>query len=329
MKIKPGNIVKIIATAAILLFLFWKVEFNTQGFGQIISNVRFGYLLLSLPGVLLVLGLKSYRWRILIQNEGFIYKKRRAFGAFMASDAIGIITPGRIGEIARLYYLRQETAISFYAAFKTIISDRVFDFSFLGWFGLSGMLFYFKSAGDFPGIYYVTGVWVMFVIGYLIGIKLLAFACKKTRFGRVPVLRFLLDSLLAVTGKQAVKMWLITLAAYCLYFFFSWIIMFALHLKPTYVDVAFIMSIMSLSTIIPISVAGFGTREATLVLLFSYYGLPGETAISFSILHFASFFLWGGIIGLIFWWLMPISLQQVKDDSRNILKLFQPEKTDN
>lgn len=79
----------------------------------------------------------------------------------MSSDAIGIVTPGRIGEIARLYYVRQETTISFYAAFKTIVSDRIFDFTMLGWFGLSGMLFYFKTFGNFPGIYYAIGVLVV------------------------------------------------------------------------------------------------------------------------------------------------------------------------
>jgi glycosyltransferase 2 family protein len=129
----------------------------------------------------------------------------------------------------------------------------------------------------------------------------------------------------AVVRKRALSMWAITFVAYFLYFAFSWLILISLHLTPSYIDVVFIMSIMSLSTIIPLSVAGFGTREATLVLLFSYYGLASETAISFSLMHFTAFFLWGGLIGLVFWLLMPISLQQVTDDSKSIFLLFKPE----
>ena len=158
MKIKLNSIIKIVVTLAILSFLLWKVEFNAQGFGETLRSVRIGYFLLSLLGVVIVLGIKSYRWRILIANEGAMYSAYNAFGAYMASDAIGIITPGRIGEIARLYYVRQETDISFYAAFKTIVSDRIFDFTMLGWFGLSGTLFYFKTFGDYPGIYYALGI---------------------------------------------------------------------------------------------------------------------------------------------------------------------------
>jgi len=329
MKVKLNSLLKIAVTLAILFFLFWKVEFNAQSFSKILGSIRLEYFLLSLFGVLIVLGIKSYRWRILIHNEGADYSAYKSFAAYMSSDAIGIITPGRIGEIARLYYVRQDTPISFYAAFKTIVSDRIFDFTMLGWFGLSGMFFYFRTFGDFPGIYYAIGVFLLLVVGYFVVIKFLAIILKLERVSRIPVIRFIYESFLAVITKQAVSMWALTIVAYFMYFGFSWLIMVALHLTPSYIDVVFIMSIMSLSTIIPLSVAGFGTREATLVLLFSYYGLASETAISFSLLHFTAFFLWGGLIGLVFWLLMPISLQQVKDDSKSIFLLFKPESDPN
>jgi glycosyltransferase 2 family protein len=325
MKIKLNSIIKIAVTLAILFFLFWKVEFSTQGFGDTLRSVRPGYYLMSLMGVIIVLGIKSYRWRLLIHNEGASYSAYKAFGAYMASDAIGIVTPGRIGEIARLYYVRQDIPISFYAAFKTIVSDRIFDFTMLGWFGLSGMLFYFKTFGDYPGIYYALSMLVLFIIGYIFLIKFLAILLRFKKVSRLPVIRFIHESFLAVVGRRSIAMWALTFLAYSLYFGFSWLIMISLNLTPSYIDVVFIMSIMSLSTIIPLSVAGFGTREATLVLLFSYYGLASETAISFSLMHFTAFFLWGGLIGLVFWLLMPISLQQVQDDSKSIFLLFKPE----
>jgi len=325
MKIKLNSVIKIAVTLAILFFLLWKVEFNAGGFGDTLRSVRTGYFLLSLFGVVLVLGIKSYRWRLLIRNEGATYSAYKGFAAYMASDAVGIVTPGRIGEIARLYYLREESSISFYSAFKTIVSDRIFDFTMLGWFGLSGMLFYFKTFGNYPGLYYALGVLIVVIVSYFSAIKFLAILLRSKKVSRLPVARFIYESFLAVLGNRAPQMWVITVVAYMMYFGFSWLIMLSLHLSPSYIDVVFIMSIMSLSTIIPLSVAGFGTREATLVLLFAYYGLASETAISFSLMHFTAFFLWGGLIGLVFWILMPISIQQVKDDSKSIFLLFKPE----
>ncbi len=317
-------IVKLAVTIAILLFLFSRVDFSTHGLWFTLRSVRPVYYLLSLFGVIIVLGIKSYRWKLLVANEGYEYSARRAFGAYMASDAIGIVTPGRIGEIARLYYVRQETPISFFLAFKTIVSDRIFDFTMLGWFGLSGLLFYLKSFGQLPGYLYLLIILVAFVAAYVAGLAFLDMILHNKWLARWQIIGFVRECFRAVLNRNSILMWSLTIIAYAAYFFFSWLIMRSLNLDPGFEDVAFIMSIMSLSTIIPISVAGFGTREATLVILFSYYHLASETAVSFSILHFTAFFLWGGLIGLVYWLIMPISLKQVKEDSIQIFELFKP-----
>lgn len=319
-------LLKLTISVAILVFIYDKSNFDFQGFKNILSQIRIGYYIFSLAGVLIVLGIKSYRWHLLIANEGYNYSPRKAFAAFMASDAIGIITPGRIGEIARLYYVRQGTKIGFFEAFKTLISDRIYDFFMLGWLGTSGMLYYFKTFGNFSPLVYIIVVLIAFIIFWIIGIRIL-YWLKDTRTGsRIPILEFVYASFKAVNAKKAITMWGLTLVAYFMYFFFSGIIFYALRLEPSFLDIAMIMSIMSLSTIIPVSIAGFGTREATLVLLFSYYGLSGETAITFSLLHFTAFFLWGGLVGLAYWFIMPISLERVKEDSKSIFMLFKPQK---
>jgi glycosyltransferase 2 family protein len=321
-------IIKLVVTVAILVFLFSKVDFSAQGLRHTLLNIDLPIYLFSLFGVVIVLGIKSYRWKILVANEGFDYKPYRAFGAYMSSDAIGIVTPGRIGEIARLYYVRQETPILFFQAFKTIVSDRIFDFSMLGWFGMSGITYYYHVLGKLSGYIYLLLVLSVIVLSYIIGMSLLGMIIRKQWLPRWQVPQFIYDCFKAVTGKNRLKMWAITIVAYMAYFFFSWLILHSLRVKTELFDVAFIMSIMSLSTIIPISIAGFGTREATLVALFIYYDLSAETAVSFSLLHFAAFFLWGGIIGLFYWLTMPISLKQIKEDSIGLLDLlkFKPRK---
>jgi len=315
-------LLKLIITIAILFFLFSKVSFSASSFWNTIKEIKTGYYFLSLLGVIVVLGIKSFRWRVLVGNEGYDYKPYKAFGAYMASDSIGIITPGRIGEIARLYYVRQETPMPFLHAFKTVVSDRIFDFTMLGWFGLSGLTYYFKTFGELSGYKYVLLVFIAFILAYISGLLLLNRVIRLNWFDRWQVPKFIYECFQSVVGRKAILMWALTILAYSAYFFFSWLIMVSLQLKLRIYDIAFIMSIMSLSTVIPISIAGFGTREATLVLLFSNYSLASETAVSFSLLHFTAFFLWGGLIGLVYWLIMPISIKQVKDDSLGIIELF-------
>lgn len=317
-----ATIIKLLMSAFIIYFLFASTKFSFTDFKNILSNLNLSLYIPALFGVVIVLGIKSYRWKMLISDEGYEYNAKKAFGAYMASDAIGIVTPGRIGEIARLYYLREESEIGFLSAFKTIVTDRIYDFTILGWLGLSGFLYYVKWPVALPGIFYVLILLGIVIAGLFVLKYLLKLASQHKRLGKLPLFAFLHDSLKVALIKKSVGKWIITLIAYFTYFLFSDLILYSLGVKHSFVDVAFILSLMSLATILPISIAGFGTREASLVILFAQYGMNSATAVSFSLLHFTAFFLMGGLIGLVFWLLMPISLEVVKEETKKIFYLF-------
>ncbi len=314
-------IIKIAGTALILAFLFSRIRFNTGEFVKVISSLDPLFFLLSLFGVVIILAVKSFRWKLLLQGEGVNYHPFKAFSAYMASFTIGIVTPGRIGEIARLYYVREESPVEFYGAFKTVVADRIFDLTTLFILGTSGVLFYIKALGSLPGYAYGLIVFAAFVFLYSATWLLINKMIKMKLFGRYHILHFLRDTWFMVINKRSVICWFITVAAYVVYFITAGWIFKALEINLSFIDVAFILCIMSLVTIIPISIAGFGTREASLVILLSQYGISSEMALSFSLLQFLAFFLWGAIIGMIFWILKPVSLKLVKEDSISIWKL--------
>ena len=68
-----------------------------------------------------------------------------------------------------------------------------------------------------------------------------------------------------------------------------------------------ITAAISLAMLLPVSVSGFGTREAAAIFLMGQmYGIPKEQAISFSLLCFGVFNVFGGLVGLVCWLLMPL-----------------------
>lgn len=314
-------IIKIAGTILILLFLFSRIRFSTSDFLKVIYSVNPWYFLISLCGVVIILAIKSYRWKFLMAGEGVDYHALKALSAYLASFTIGIVTPGRIGEIARLYYVREDSGIDFYEAFKTVVADRIFDLTTLFVLGSSGVLFYINALGDLPAYIYGLLVLTAFIIMYLAVWFILAYLLRSAYFSRYNLLAFIRDTWYLVINKRSVFCWLITFIAYLVYFLTAGWIFNALHLFLSFIDVAFILSIMSLVTIIPISIAGFGAREASLVILLAQYGVSAEIALSFSLLQFLAFFLWGALIGMVFWILKPVSLKLVKEDSIRIWKL--------
>lgn len=315
-------LLKIIGSLLILFVLFRLIDFSGEEFKAVINSINWGYFLVSLAGVILVLGIKSYRWQRIIRNEGHHYAVRRAFGAYMASFTIGVITPGRIGEIARLYYLRQDCDLPFLPAFRTIVTDRIFDLGVLVMLGMAALFHYSGWVGGNAYVAVAIGAGIFF-LALFAGYFLLRLLLKTTRFNKVTFFQFVSDSIRPAVNRYAAWLWLITLAAYGVFYVAIDLIFLALGIEMRIVDIALVLSVVGLATILPVSWAGFGTREISLVYLLAFYGISAEAALSFSLLQFGAFFLWGSLIGLVFWLLMPISLDDVKADARALRQHLQ------
>ncbi|MBU1255770.1 flippase-like domain-containing protein, partial [Patescibacteria group bacterium] len=81
-----------------------------------------------------------------------------------------------------------------------------------------------------------------------------------------------------------------------IYLIISWFVYFSaryaialsLGLNLSFIDITIISSSMALMSILPISIAGLGTREATAIYFFSLFSLSKESALLFSLLVFTT-----------------------------------------
>jgi uncharacterized membrane protein YbhN (UPF0104 family) len=116
-------------------------------------------------------------------------------------------------------------------------------------------------------------------------------------------------------GKASIGNWILTVFAYLIYFAMCQTILVSLGISMSFIDVCFVISTMSLILLIPVSIAGFGPREATLILLLARYGVSAESALSFSLLQFTVFFLFGGLLGLVAMLSAPLPLWRIREES--------------
>jgi len=86
----------------------------------------------------------------------------------------------------------------------------------------------------------------------------------------------------------------------------------ALGLPIKFVPVSYAIALGSLVTLLPISISGLGTREATIIAYLSTLGISAEAALGFSLLVFATFYLGGGLMGAAAWWLKPVPLTRLR-----------------
>ena len=93
-----------------------------------------------------------------------------------------------------------------------------------------------------------------------------------------------------------------------MFFIQSYLIVMAMGLSINFITITLFMAISNLISFIPISIAGLGTRDATLIYLFSTIGLRPELAVSYAFLVFITFFVASGLLGAGAWWLKPFEL---------------------
>jgi uncharacterized membrane protein YbhN (UPF0104 family) len=311
-------LLKVAGSGLIIWLLISRIDWKLDEFRRILNGLDLAWFLFSLFGVVIVLGIKSIRWNILLKQEECDYSKWRSFIAYMSSFTIGLVTPGRVGEIARLYYVREDTGITFYRSFKTLVADRIFDFALLIWFGGTGMLYFYKLLGDFSGfLYLLVTAFIMLAI-WGAGYQILKFLVRPES---APVsFRFVRETWNGMFKPGMFLPWVMTLVAYFIFYLANQMILKSVGIELNIIDISFILSLMSLVTIIPITLAGFGTREASLMYLLSFYMVSPETAIVFSLLQFTAFFLWGGIIGLLIWLYKPVSIHLIMEDYRAFVR---------
>jgi uncharacterized membrane protein YbhN (UPF0104 family) len=299
------NIIKVIISAGILYYLISLADLHK--FLEVTEELDYFYLIICLAGTILLLSIKATRWCLILRTDNIKYQLYKSVKAYFASFSIGVVTPGRLGEFIKLYYLRQDINTDFYSGLKSVILDRFFDLFILIIFGLAGILVLFFNTGTL----FSVSMMVLIVFMSLIILKATMGAFNTSN----KILVFARELISALINYKNIVNWIITLIAYLLFFYLNSLIFRSLDISLSFIDITFIISIVSLVILLPVTVAGFGTREASLIYLLSFFDIPVEKVLLFSFLQFLLFFIWGGIVGLILWLISPVPLQAIKKDA--------------
>lgn len=306
--------------AAVAIGLLWltmtRTGFTLDTFIEEISKTRLIWFLPSLPGVLVVLWIKAWRWYLLMRNQSIFFTQSKSFIAYLTSFFIGLLTPGRFGEIVKVYYVRSLPGAGLFRSFQTVIADRFYDLYFLFAYGIVS---YFLVFNDYP----TTSLFSSIGAG-LLGLPLLWLLLKfiQPKDPSKGLIKFLHGSLAMITGRRSVRTWFITIFAYLVYFAQSWLIVRSLDISIDFISLSAIMTLTSIVLLLPVTWAGMGTREFSLVMLMALFGVASDKAIAFSLLQFASSFLVGGLTGLALWFRLPIPKEELMKDFKAIRNLM-------
>ncbi|PJE57908.1 MAG: hypothetical protein COU81_03525 [Candidatus Portnoybacteria bacterium CG10_big_fil_rev_8_21_14_0_10_36_7] len=276
------------------------------------KNANKFYLFIGLALTILSAFAKAVRWNYIKKTQKIYYSTKDSFVMYCASHLAGTITPGRIGELSKSIYLKND-GYSYGQSSFSVILDRLFDVIFLIFFAGLGMLFF--GSFFYPEIPYVAVLIIIIITSAIIYKKKVitsgyfkkvfnAFApIKYSEVWHKNILDFIKD-LDNLKRRQYINAFAMTGVAWLIYYFQMYIFAQSLGIIIPFLFLAISVTIAGVLSMLPISYLGLGTRDLILITLFSYYSISKESTIAFSGIILMTYLIMA-IVGLYCWTLKP------------------------
>jgi uncharacterized protein (TIRG00374 family) len=266
--------------------------------------------------------IKVERWRYLLKALGIAYPLTDAATAYFGTYYIGVVTPGRAGEILKALYIH-ENNVSIGTAMVSVILDRTLDLLVLVGLALLG-IWLVPQFAPLGSLWF----WGMLIgLGAVGGVLLLRTRILESSWHwlgrRLSLVRYLDGShnqasdflvglrqvatvpTLFVALLLSVGSWLVVLLE-------CYLIARSLSIAAPFWYLAFAVAAAGMAALLPVSIAGIGVRDTVLVAVLGLIGVAPQKALAFSLLYFAIFGMALGMVGAVFWYRRPISRQGAK-----------------
>jgi uncharacterized protein (TIRG00374 family) len=315
------NLIRLFPLVGIVLFLWILAGIDIPSTLRIISSADIPLLvfvfLINIPNLLI----KSHKWRIFINSYDVKISLHKATSAWLAGFFLGLVTPGRVGDFSRGYYVKEQVPLG--KAMTTVAVDRVIDLFVLFSLAIIGIIALFSmllvnESFSFLLVAFIT-FFALFIFGtFAMTRKDLMRTLARPFFNRLIPRRY--KNRLSITfndfyeGLDSLKknrvIFIISLILSFFSFFVimcqSYLIALALKIPVSLTFILAIMPVIILIDALPISFSGIGTRDAALIFLFSLVGIAAESAISFSLIILFFNYIVFAFIGFLYWMKNPL-----------------------
>jgi len=232
------------------------------------------------------------KWKTLVDcyNPRVPYNSLKDF--FFKSLFLGVITPGKLGELWKAKYLSDKGDISLGNAFFTVAMDRLIDIIVMALVAIVGIIMLLTDK--------TKAQWAAIILILLLIISAVYFLFKKEKL--IKAIRFLfsyfpkklkdkinphLDDFLDGIEKIKFLLFLKLLAYGFAYYFLTVLIYYflamSLGIYMSFPALFMIVAVVMMIMLLPLTVFGLGTREAGYIFFFSLYGISASLALAFSL----------------------------------------------
>lgn len=287
----------LIRLLGIALFIYILTSVDLSALWQNIKEVNSAFLLFGIAFQILLLFLKAIRWHILNNGSTSGHEIMRSFGEFFESYAIGVMTPGRIGEMVKAGHAKEKNRIM--ETGIRVVIERGFDLGIFVIIAGLAFIYAFPSEGAVPiGILILLGGLGIFCLAIIFMRSSNATRLAEKLLNKLPLLKLKLNlSFRKRSNGVQFSVILLSIFSNLSYFVSCYFLAAGLSIDFSILYISGVVAIAGLLNMLPVTIMGLGTREATFLLMFK--PLTEPLILAFSGLVFLVAQIGGGLISLI------------------------------
>lgn len=298
---------KFLPLIGIAIFVYIVYNLDIEKIIVVFLSINPIFIICSLTLTIPRLIIRNTAWQIIQKEQKITISFFQSLKIFLIGYFYGSITPGYIGQLMRVPYMKEKTGAPYGKLFVNSLMETIIHTLSLYGMMLIGALL---VMGVLPELLYISGIWVV-----LLAIILFYFV-KRERGEKLfrLLIQYLIPKKLKTnlyrfvdtfyTDFPEIKKLLLPL----ILGIFTWIIIFsqeyiivlALGIDIPYLYFLLLFPIANVVGFIPITFAGLGTRELAAIFLFStLFGVVEEEVFVFTLLGFVITDIFTGFIGFI------------------------------
>ena len=307
------------AVGFVLLYMVLR-EFDWEGFKELFGSFNPLQFLAGFGLLVAVYLLKSLRWMLINRTFGVRLSYGTTLIFFLVSGFLSVITPGRLGEFAKIFFLKRKTGVSATVATSSVVLDRVWDVLVLSLLGGLGALMVF-------GGFRIDALTIVLIAAFfllalaVILIPAMVFVPLRFLFRRKMYLLADMDRVYLDWKENALRLFLpgfgITLAAFFALAFIPLIFTGSIGQQVGVAPSISAVSISNMLAFLPVTVAGFGTRELVFSEIWKMMDYSTVSAITISTAYFICNYLGSLVLGgvtYLVWFRQHFRLREIKQE---------------
>jgi uncharacterized membrane protein YbhN (UPF0104 family) len=294
-----AQLLKMLVTVTLMYFALRKIDFQT-----LVSRLdlgSLGWIALAILTALLQVGLGGLRWREIAAECGVSLTMRQALRFTLIGTFFNQALPSSVGGDAMRIWLAQRDGVGWRPATYSVIVDRAVGMIVLAMLVVATLPWSYRLISDIQGRcalllidFAALAGGIVFLATSRLGWRWLQtgwqtrdlFACSQ------------IANRVILSARRGPRIGVLSLFIHLLNVTVVWCAVRSIEAPVTFFEVFELIPPVILLTAVPISIAGWGVREASMGLAFGYAGLLAAEGVNVSLLFGATSLLVGALGGL-------------------------------